>query len=218
MREGRPFVILKAAVSLDGCLAEAPGVRTNLTSDVANRHGHRLRAEVDAIAVGAGTMLVDDPLLTARGPFRHRPLTRVVFDRQLRTPPGAAMLSTLDAGPVVIVTTDEGAAQKDRHAALADAGADVEVARDSTLRAALDRLVVRDIESLIIEGGAAIHAAAWDEGVVDYVQLYVAPQALGDAGVRFLPDSIFSTAALIERRVEQLGPDVLIEGYVHRPY
>ncbi len=65
MREGRPFVILKAAISVDGCLAEAPGRRTPLTSAPANRHAHRVRAEVDAIAVGVGTILVDDPQLTA---------------------------------------------------------------------------------------------------------------------------------------------------------
>ena len=67
MREGRPFVILKAATSLDGCLAAAPGERTDLTSPPANRHAHVVRAEVDAIGVGVGTILVDDPLLTAAG-------------------------------------------------------------------------------------------------------------------------------------------------------
>ena len=82
MREHRPFVILKAAVSADGFIAEAPGRRTTLSSPDADRHAHRYRAEVDAIAVGAGTILVDDPTLTARGAFRERPLTRVVFDRQ----------------------------------------------------------------------------------------------------------------------------------------
>ena len=67
MRERRPFVILKAATSLDGCIAEAPGARTTLTSAAANRHAHAFRAEVDAIGVGVGTVLADDPLLTARG-------------------------------------------------------------------------------------------------------------------------------------------------------
>ena len=112
MREGRPFVILKAAISVDGCLAEAPGRRTPLTSAPANRHAHRVRAEVDAIAVGVGTILVDDPLLTARGVYRELPFTRVVFDRSLRTPPEAQVLSTRAAGPVIIVTTAEAAAPR----------------------------------------------------------------------------------------------------------
>ena len=87
LRLGRPYVILKAAVSLDGRLAAAAGVRTRLTGPAANRRVHRQRAEVDGIGVGSGTVLTDDPLLTPRGAYRARPLTRVVFDRRLRTPP-----------------------------------------------------------------------------------------------------------------------------------
>jgi diaminohydroxyphosphoribosylaminopyrimidine deaminase/5-amino-6-(5-phosphoribosylamino)uracil reductase len=216
MREGRPFVILKAATSTDGRIAEAPGVRTPLTSSAANRHAQRVRAEVDAIAVGSGTILADDPELTARGAFRERPLTRVVFDRRLRTPPHARLLSTPEAGPVIIVTTAAGAAEKGRRAALEARGALIEVADDGTLRTALQRLAGRQIESLLLEGGGAVHAAAWDEGLVDYVRLYVTPRVLGDGGVPLLPGRAFSSADLRERRVAPLGPDVLIEGYVHR--
>src|SRR6185312_7692630 len=99
MRAGRPFVILKAAASIDGCIAEAPGVRTLLTSGAANRRTQRLRAQVDAVGVGIGTVLADDPLLTVREVYRERPLARVIFDRQLRTPPTARLFSTLDQGP-----------------------------------------------------------------------------------------------------------------------
>ena len=74
------------------------------------------------------------------------------------------------------------------------------------------------VQSLVLEGGAALHAAAWDEGVVDAVQLYVAPVVLGDGGVPLLDGRGFSSTALVERRVDLLGPDVLIEGYVHRPH
>ena len=69
-----------------------------------------MRAEVDAIGVGSGTILADDPALTARGAFRERPLARVIFDRRLRTPPAARVLSTPDAGPVIIVTSASSAA------------------------------------------------------------------------------------------------------------
>ena len=71
---------------------------------------------------------------------------------------------------------------------------------------------------MVLEGGAALHAAAWDEGVVDAVQLYVAPVSLGAEGVPLLDGRGFVSTALIERRVDLLGPDVLIEGYVHRPH
>jgi diaminohydroxyphosphoribosylaminopyrimidine deaminase/5-amino-6-(5-phosphoribosylamino)uracil reductase len=216
IRKRRPFVILKAATSLDGCIAEAPGKRTQLTSEEANRHAHLQRAEVDAIGVGAGTILVDDPLLTPRGPYRERPLARVVFDRRLRTPPTASLLSTADAGPVIIVTTAERAARADLRTPLEDAGAEIEIARDGSFGAALERLVARDIESLVLEGGAELYAAAWTEGLVDCVSLYVTPHVLGREGLAFLPDQEFVSAALVDRRVEALGPDVLIEGYVHR--
>jgi diaminohydroxyphosphoribosylaminopyrimidine deaminase / 5-amino-6-(5-phosphoribosylamino)uracil reductase len=215
MREGRPFVVLKAATSLDGRIAAAPGCRTILTSAPANRHAHRVRAEVDAIGVGSGTILADDPGLTARGAFRERPLTRVVFDRRLRTPPQARVLSTPDAGPVIIVTTAASAARDDLRRPLEARGGQIEVAADGTLRAALQRLAVRQIESLLLEGGGAIHAAAWDEGLVDFVRLYVTPHALGPEGVPLLPDRAFSSVDLRDRRIAPLGPDVLIEGYVH---
>ena len=95
MRARRPFVILKAATSLDGRIAAAPGQRTDLTSPAARRHAHVVRAEVDAIGVGVGTILIDDPLLTVRGVHRERPLTRVVFDRaDANSGAGAAALDT----------------------------------------------------------------------------------------------------------------------------
>jgi diaminohydroxyphosphoribosylaminopyrimidine deaminase/5-amino-6-(5-phosphoribosylamino)uracil reductase len=215
MREHRPFVILKAAVSLDGCIAEAPGRRTQLTSAPADRHAHAVRAEVDAIGVGINTVLVDDPLLTPRGPYRERPLTRVVFDRRLRTPTCAKVLSTRDAGPVIIVTTAEAAADVARRRPLEDAGAEIEAARDGTFAAALDVLARREIGSLILEGGAEVIAAAWDEHLVDCVSVYVTPHVLGQAGVALLPGRDGLTAALSDRTVQALGPDVLIEGYVH---
>jgi diaminohydroxyphosphoribosylaminopyrimidine deaminase/5-amino-6-(5-phosphoribosylamino)uracil reductase len=83
---------------------------------------------------------------------------------------------------------------------------------------AIRSLAVQGVQSLILEGGAAVHAAAWDAGLVDYVQLYVAPMWLGQDGVPLLEGRDFSPASLVEQRVEQLGPDALIEGYVHRPH
>ena len=218
MRERRPFVVLKAATSIDGCIAATPGKPTALTSSAANRHAHAFRAEVDAIAVGVGTILADDPQLTARGVYRERPLTRVVLDRRLRTPARARLLSTRDAGPVIIVTTAAGAAQTGVRRSLEDRGAEIEVASGQTLRAALEALAPREIGLLLLEGGAAMHQAAWDEGLVDVVRLYVTPTAIGPDGVRFLDGRRFATSDLIDRHVEPLGPDVLIEGYVHMPH
>jgi diaminohydroxyphosphoribosylaminopyrimidine deaminase/5-amino-6-(5-phosphoribosylamino)uracil reductase len=217
MRERRPFIILKAATSTDGCIASAPGRRTALTSEASNRHAQRIRAEIDAIGVGVGTVLVDDPLLTARGAYRARPLVRAIFDRSLRTPADARVLSTRTAGPVIIVTTAAGAARQAVRRQLETAGAEILVAPDPTLRAALTCLGQRGIGSLLLEGGAAIHDSAWDEGVVDFVRLYLTPHTLGPGGLRFLDGRSFSRDGLLGARVESLGPDVLVEGYVHGP-
>ncbi len=215
MREGRPFVTLKAAISLDGAIAEVPGRPTPLSGERSNRHAHRVRAEIDAIAVGVGTVIADDPLLTARHVFREMPLTRVIFDRTLRTPPGSRLLSTLDAGPVMIVTTPAGIRSERRHT-LEARGAQL-VVSEGTIRSGLRALGSQGISSLLLEGGAAVHQAAWDEDVVDFVRLYVAPRALGPGGVRLLDGRRLSTLDLVEPRIEPLGSDVLMEGYVHRP-
>jgi diaminohydroxyphosphoribosylaminopyrimidine deaminase / 5-amino-6-(5-phosphoribosylamino)uracil reductase len=214
--QGRPFVIAKAAVSADGYIAAAAGVRTHLTSAAADRHAHAIRAEVDAIAVGSGTILSDDPLLTARGPFRERPLIRVIFDRRLRTQASARVLSTGITGPVMIVTTGKSPDFHVRRERLEAAGATVQVVRDGTLASALDRLGALGLGSLLLEGGAELHAAAWNEGVVDFVRLYVTPHML-KAGVPLFAGRQVSIAALASRRVRVIGSDTLIEGYVHGP-
>ncbi len=217
LRDGRPFVILKAAASIDGRIG-LPGQRTAITSAPARRHAQFVRAMVDAIGVGSETVLVDDPLLTAREVYRARPLTRVIFDRRLRTPPTARVFSTLVTGPVIILTcADAVGADRRRAAALEQAGGTVIATERTGIAAGLRELPARGIHSLVIEGGTALHAATWDAGVVDYVQLYVAPVPLGPEGLPLLEARTFSLAGLYERAVNQLGPDVLIEGYVHRP-
>ena len=218
VREGRPFVTLKAATSLDGRIA-VEGERTWLSSLGALRHAQYMRASVDAIGVGSQTVLIDDPLLTAREVYRARPLTRVIFDRRLRIPPDARVLSTLSAGPVIIVTAPDAEAADGRSVeALRERGATVLPVGGDRVETTLRELPALGIHSLLIEGGAALHASFWDEGLVDYVQLYVTPPWLGADGVPLLPGRNFSSASLHERRVEQIGPDVLIEGYVHRPH
>jgi diaminohydroxyphosphoribosylaminopyrimidine deaminase / 5-amino-6-(5-phosphoribosylamino)uracil reductase len=218
VREGRPFVILKAAASIDGRISGGAGVRTQITSPAAMRRAQYDRAWVDAIGIGSETILVDDPLLTVREVYRERPLTRVIFDRRLRTPAGARVFATLTAGPVFVMTTEAAVRQSPEQVReLERAGATLVVPACSGIEAAVRALPRRDIQSIVIEGGAALHAAIWDAGLADYVQLYVAPATLGPQGVP-LNDRAFSTFALFDKRVEALGPDVIIEGYVHRPH
>jgi diaminohydroxyphosphoribosylaminopyrimidine deaminase/5-amino-6-(5-phosphoribosylamino)uracil reductase len=87
----------------------------------------------------------------------------------------------------------------------------------ATITAAMRALGRHGIQSLLVEGGATLHQAAWDEGIVDYVQLYVAPMLLGSRGPALLPGRVFAPALLFDWKIQSLGPDVLIEGYVHRP-
>jgi diaminohydroxyphosphoribosylaminopyrimidine deaminase/5-amino-6-(5-phosphoribosylamino)uracil reductase len=221
----RPFVTLKAALSLDGMVAARRGERTAITGADANGLTHLERAETDAIAVGSETVLIDDPLLTARGVYRERPLTRVVFDRRLRTPVDARLFSTLAAGPIVIAAV-AGEADSERVEALSRAGAQIELIAvteglDATagggfLGAALRTLAGRSIMSMILEGGPTLQQAFWRAGLVDRVELFVSPNSIGSGGVEWggLPGG--SVAFLHELSARPVGVDVRIEGYVHR--
>ena len=217
VREGRPFVILKAAASIDGRISAAPGSRTTITSPAAVRRAQYDRAWVDAVGIGSETMLVDDPVLTAREVYRERPLTRVIFDRRLRMQPGARIFSTLSAGPVLVMTTSETIREcPEQVKELERVGATVVAPSRPGVTAAVRELHGRGIQSLIIEGGTTLHSAIWDARLADYVQLYVAPVSLGERGVAL--GGAFSTFALFDKKVDVLGPDVIIEGYVHRPH
>ena len=214
MTRHRPFVTMKVALSADQRIAGGPGLRTALTGEAANRLIHRDRAEVDAVAIGSGTVLSDDPVLTARGAFRHRPLVRVVFDSRLRTPPAAKLLSTLNAGPVIIVSTRASVeAAPDRARALAQSGAEIlAVAEEPRLLAVLQQLTRRGVSSMIVEGGVALHRAFWDAGLVDRVQVYRTPHRLGPHGVEWLGFPLPGLGTITTRA---LGADTLAEAYVH---
>ena len=213
MTRRRPFVTMKVALSADHRIAEGPGLRTPLTGPAANRLIHRDRAEVDAIAVGSGTVLADNPRLTARGAFRHRPLVRLVFDTRLRTPPSAKLFSTLSAGPVIIVSTPATVeTAPERAEMLARAGAEILVAGEPRLPSALGQLAARGISSIIVEGGVGLHRAFWDAGLVDSVQAYITPRRLGPEGIEWLPFPLPGLGTIITRA---LGADTLAEAYVH---
>jgi diaminohydroxyphosphoribosylaminopyrimidine deaminase / 5-amino-6-(5-phosphoribosylamino)uracil reductase len=222
MRRHRPFVTMKIALSRDDRVAGEAGIRTQLTGAGANRVIHRERAEVDAIGVGSGTVLADDPLLTARGAYRTRPFTRVVFDRSLRMPVSARMLSTLDAGPIIVLATkrnDEG--RRRRAEALRAAGARVEFleadADDEFIHEGLAHLTTVGVGSLMLEGGPRLHRSAWNAGLVDRVQIFKTPRILGPAALPWLDGARLHVEALTDVTAVALGDDVMIEGYVHRP-
>ena len=207
---GRPWVQLKVAMSLDGAVAARPGVRTSITGTEAARWTQRLRAAVDGIAIGAATALIDDPVLTSRVAYRHRPLMRVVFDRQATLLPTSRLARSIDAGPVVLLTSST-AAESESASRLRDVGVDVVAVADG-VHAALAALAARGIQSLVVEGGPTLQAAFWHAGVVDRVSELVSDQPLGASGVPWrVPVHLHGHGV----RTVPLGRDVLLEADVY---
>jgi diaminohydroxyphosphoribosylaminopyrimidine deaminase/5-amino-6-(5-phosphoribosylamino)uracil reductase len=190
-RTGLPLVTLKLAMSLDGRTTTAPGDSPWITGESSRALVHRWRAESDAIAVGIGAVLADDPLLTARPspsgatyPYGRResrtgaevrqPL-RVVFDRQARLPLNSQLVRTLDQTPVLVVVAPQ--VDPARAAALRDAGAEVFVA--DGIEATLAVLGRRGVTSLFLEGGRTLASAFLELDAIDDVRTFVAPILLG---------------------------------------
>lgn len=214
MTKHRPHVTIKVAHTLDGYVG-AETHRVKLTGPAMDRLMHRQRAGIDAIAIGAGTLLADDPLLTSRGAFRTEPLTRVVFDWRLRCAVPRRLYATLDAGPILLFVTREAAdANPDACADLARRGVEVIAMPDRDLASALRVLAARGMTSLLVEGGPQLQDAFADAGLVDRVQTIVVPQSLG-SGVP-LPKLMGLERALAQAIVTHAGPDTLREADVHR--
>lgn len=183
---GRPFVILKLAQSLDGRIATGPGQRTPLTGEAAWREVHRLRADADAVLVGRGTAAADDPLLTSRAEAVPRPAVRVVLDGAASLAPTSRLATTARETPVLVIAAPDAPAE--RIASLRALGVEVEtVPRVSAGRldpaAVLDLLSARDMNSVLVEGGAEVASSFLAAGLVERFVQYVAPAWLGERGV-----------------------------------
>lgn len=208
-RHDTPWVTLKLAVSIETAIAGTRGTTSWLTSAESRREVHALRAGHDAIAVGVGTILADDPQLTVRESRQPRvPLKRVIFDRTLRTPPRSQLVTTARATPTLIVTTNAASKKAD---ALRRSGVEIVEAPDlpNAMRA-LRRLGIR---SLLVEGGATFASAVLGAGVAHRLVIFQAPVTLGrDALHAFDGATPHVLQALeeypvLDRRV--LGPDVM---------
>ncbi|MBL9037135.1 MAG: RibD family protein [Archangium sp.] len=199
------------AVSADGCLAATRGYPTPISSPASLELTHHLRAVHDAVLVGVGTVLADDPLLTTRlapGPSPRR----VVLDSRLRTPETARLLTSGGAPPLVLTTA---AASPERIAALTRAGAHVEVvgrcASGVSLSDALRALARRGVTTVMVEGGAAVLDSFFSDGLVDFAVQTVAPLTLGPGALQLGR----STQQALSRWVPQqfsLGPDSIAVG------
>jgi len=195
--DGRPMVALKLAASADGRIATASGDSRWISNECARTEAHRLRACHDAVAVGSGTVIADDPELTCRLPgWEGGQPVRIVLDRRLRLPLESTLVRTVDRGPVWVLT--RAGADAERRRALQARGVEVVEVPEPFLRTALAELARRGLTRLLVEGGGTLAAALLLEGVVDRIHLVHAPLLLG-------ADAIAMVGALgLERVAEAL--------------
>ncbi|MGD8377355.1 MAG: bifunctional diaminohydroxyphosphoribosylaminopyrimidine deaminase/5-amino-6-(5-phosphoribosylamino)uracil reductase RibD [Acidobacteriota bacterium] len=217
----RPFVLVRAGMSLDGRIATASGASRWITSARSRRESHALRWSFDALGVGRATVGVDDPELFARRGARLKErFVRVVLDSALRTPPDCRLVRSARRQPVRFYTTRR--APEARRRTLEAAGAEVCAVAGRRGRvepaAVLEDLARREVASVILEGGGEVHASFLRAGLVDKVLLFVAPLLLG--GRRSIPvvgggepDLPSAGISLGEVRTGRLGRDLWIEGY-----
>ncbi len=224
IQTGMPFVILKAAMSLDGKIATVSGESQWITSETSRQHGHRIRDLVDAILVGRGTVERDNPALTTRLQDRHgQDAIRIVLDSHARTATDARIFNAeSDAGVIIAVTSDAPAGNV---TALQKAGAEViTVPATDGNRVCFKRLMEilgnREITSVLIEGGGEINASAITAGVVDKVMCFIAPKIIGgqNAPGPIGGEGVPNLSAVPHLRRVRITPmpdaDFLIEGYL----
>ena len=178
-RSSRPWVTLKLAVSLDGAIADASRKPGWLTGPEARRRVHHMRAGSDAIGVGMGTVLADDPLLTVRDadPPRVAPI-RVIFSREGRLPLTSKLAQRTHEAPVMVFANSPDLSYE--HGLR---GLGVEVVAAASLEESMRVLKVRGVQSLLVEGGASLTGALLDAGLVDRLVLFQAPVILGEGGL-----------------------------------
>jgi len=225
VRTGLPLVTLKVAASLDGKIATRTGESRWITGESARRLVHQLRNEADAVLVGIGTVLRDDPLLTTRlGIADQRDPIRVIVDNLARLPLRAKVVNRASTAPTILAVSQM--APQSKLEAIQREGVQVIIVENSPRRVSLERLMEalgkRGVLSVIIEGGAEINASALREGVVDKVLVFLAPiliggkstpTAVGGDGI----ESLGQALRLHDVRIDRFDGDILVEGYLARP-
>jgi diaminohydroxyphosphoribosylaminopyrimidine deaminase / 5-amino-6-(5-phosphoribosylamino)uracil reductase len=218
MKTGRPFLHLKLATSLDGKIATHTGESRWITGEASRVAVHGLRHEYDAILIGSGTAIADDPLLTDRsGLKRHKPLCRIVLDRNLKISTDSRLVKSAQETPLTVITSSS--ADRALIAKLEASGVKVATVYDGNdLGVLLDYLSAQGIQSLLIEGGTSVAGAFLDARLINKVTFFMAPMiiggelsrgAIGGAGVSSLSDAL----KLRDITIEHHGEDLEITGY-----
>jgi diaminohydroxyphosphoribosylaminopyrimidine deaminase/5-amino-6-(5-phosphoribosylamino)uracil reductase len=233
IRRGVPLVTLKSAMTLDGKIAPPPAASNRvpgipaggwITGEAARAHVQQQRHQSDAVMVGVGTVLADDPLLSDRtGNPRRRPLLRVVLDSHLRLPLESRLVQSAANDLLVFgsASEDKKKHELERRGVRAEQLPPAAEGRPD-IHAVLQRLGELEITSLMIEGGAAVNSAALASRVVDKVFLYYAPTILGARAVPFASSAsssgLSAALRLKDPRLHRFGEDVAVEGYLRDPY
>jgi len=216
IQTGRPFVTLKSALTMDGKSATANGDSRWITGDRSRREVHRLRGVMDAIMVGVGTVVKDDPLLTCRVPGGKDPV-RVVVDSTLRVPLHAAVFNPHSAARTLVATCSTDAA---RLAAVADHGGEILRCAEREGRVDLDdlfrQLGALGMQSVLLEGGSHLAGAALRAGLIDRCLIFLAPKLVGGAGMGLFAGegvAMMGDALRLEgMTVKRIGADLLVQG------
>ncbi len=216
-RTGRPWVLFKSAMTLDGKVATRTGDSKWISGESSRAIAHRWRAEVDAVAVGIGTALADDPQLTARVEAVHRQPRRVVFDATARLPLDSQLVAMAPEIPLTVVVSR--AAKRAATDALELAGAEVIVAtgenEPARVRSALDQLGARGLTAILLEGGPHLAGAFLDAEQIDEVRLFLAPTLLGGRTARDPlegegAEKIAEAVHALTLDCERVGEDLLV--------
>ena len=216
-RTSRPLVTLKSALSLDGRVATVTGESKWLSGPQSRSLVHRWRAECDAVAIGIGTALSDDPLLTARDVDVVRQPARVIFDSRARLPLDSSLVGSVGEAPLIVVTGR--GADQERIEALERAGANVIMVSGGGARGvqlALLELGARDVTSLLLEGGPTLAGSFLDAGEVDELRLFITPVVLGGRGARGVAEGEGTARVADAHRAlatewERSGDDLLVK-------
>ena len=217
MRTGRPFVHLKMAVSLDGKIATRTGDSRWVTGPESRARAHELRHQYDAIMIGIGTAIKDDPLLTDRSDRSRRlQLVRIVLDEQLLLPAQSRLVKTANEAPVIVIAGT--GADENRVRELESRGVEIVRKGNRDPFELLDELGRRSVQSLLVEGGSGVAGRFIDAGLVNKVTFFVAPKivggseapgAVGGVGVELMKDAL----QLEHVEITQRGNDIEVTGY-----
>jgi diaminohydroxyphosphoribosylaminopyrimidine deaminase/5-amino-6-(5-phosphoribosylamino)uracil reductase len=218
-----PFVIMKAAMSLDGKIATRTGESQWITGLAARERVHKLRSALTGIMVGVQTIIIDDPQLTSRIPGGKNPV-RIIVDSALRIPLEAKVLQNQDTAKTIIATTER--ADRSKAALLEEAGIElltVPAKGDgrTDLKALMRALGARGIDSILLEGGATLNFSALEANIVDKVQVYIAPKLIGGETAKTPVggdgiEKLSQAFSVIELKASTVGEDILLEGYISK--